>query len=50
MYQELYLRRGSGVTTRSRDVRALTLWQGWNEVHCENEKYMKKISFYLFVH
>jgi len=27
------LRRGSGVTTRSRDVRALTLWQGWNEVH-----------------
>ena len=46
----LRLRRGSGVTTRSRDVRALTLWQGWNEVHCENEKYMKKISFYLFVH
>ena len=27
------VRRGSGVTTRSRDVRALTLWQGWNEVH-----------------
>jgi hypothetical protein len=29
------LRRGSGVTTRSRDVRALTLWQDWtrNKVH-----------------
>ena len=27
------LRRGSGVTTGSRDVRALTLWQGWNDVY-----------------
>ena len=27
------VRRGSGVTTKSRDVRALTLWQGWNEFH-----------------
>ena len=27
------LRRGSGVTTPSRDVRALTPWQGWNDVH-----------------
>ena len=33
MCVRFYLRRGSGVTTRSRDVRALTLWQGWNEVH-----------------
>jgi len=28
-----FLRRGSGVTTGSRDVRALTLWQGWNDVY-----------------